>query len=432
MEKLKINQFIKSTFILIIGGFITKLLGMVIKIFTTRLVGVEGMGIYSLIMPTFMLFITLSQLGFPIAISTLVAAKKTNNKKLVLGILPISLLINLILLLFLILFGDAISTHLLKETRTYLGIVAIGFVLPFIGISSIIRGYFFGKQRMLPHVISNIMEDVIRLILLIIFIPIFMKKGIEYAIFFLVFSNIFSELSSIIILTICLPKRNFENRDFLPSKKNTKLILQISIPSTSSRIIGNIGAFLEPIIITSVLLKVGYSNSFIINEYGIINGYVLPILMLPSFFTLAISQALIPVISEHYSRNKDYAKRKLWQAIIFSILIGIIFTIFVELYPNFILNFMYKEEIGITYLRVLAPIFLLSYIQTPLTSCMQAMNHATAAMNGTLIGMIIRTVLLFILSYLKIGLWGLVIAMSSNIIYVTIHHILFLRKKFKK
>ena len=93
---------------------------------------------------------------------------------------------------------------------------------------------------------------------------------------------------------------------------------------------------------------------------------------------------------------------------------------------------MYKEEIGITYLRVLAPIFLLSYIQTPLTSCMQAMNHATAAMNGTLIGMIIRTVLLFILSYLKIGLWGLVIAMSSNIIYVTIHHILFLRKKFKK
>ena len=192
MEKLKNNQFIKSTFILIIGGFITKLLGMVIKIFTTRLVGVEGMGIYSLIMPTFMLFITLSQLGFPIAISTLVAAKKTNNKKLVLGILPISLLINLILLLFLILFGDEISTHLLKETRTYLGIVAIGFVLPFIGISSIIRGYFFGKQRMLPHVISNIMEDVIRLILLIIFIPIFMKKGIEYAVFFLVFSIIFA------------------------------------------------------------------------------------------------------------------------------------------------------------------------------------------------------------------------------------------------
>ena len=42
MRKIKNNKFIKSTIILIIGGIITKLLGMIIKIITTRIIGTEG------------------------------------------------------------------------------------------------------------------------------------------------------------------------------------------------------------------------------------------------------------------------------------------------------------------------------------------------------------------------------------------------------
>ena len=66
--------------ILIFGGMVTKILGMIIKIVMTRLVGTEGIGIYMLINPTFMLFIALAQLGLPIAISTMVAKDKYNNK----------------------------------------------------------------------------------------------------------------------------------------------------------------------------------------------------------------------------------------------------------------------------------------------------------------------------------------------------------------
>ena len=43
------EKFIKSAIILLIGGAITKLLGMIIKMTQTRLIGVEGIGIYSLI-----------------------------------------------------------------------------------------------------------------------------------------------------------------------------------------------------------------------------------------------------------------------------------------------------------------------------------------------------------------------------------------------
>ena len=53
------NKFIKSTIILIIGGGITKLLAMVIKIALARSIGNDGIGIYMMILPTFNLFITL-------------------------------------------------------------------------------------------------------------------------------------------------------------------------------------------------------------------------------------------------------------------------------------------------------------------------------------------------------------------------------------
>ena len=73
------NKFIKGTIILIIGGFITKVLGMIIKIVTTRYIGDDGIGLYMLIMPTFLLFLNICQLGFPVAISKLVAKNKSSK-----------------------------------------------------------------------------------------------------------------------------------------------------------------------------------------------------------------------------------------------------------------------------------------------------------------------------------------------------------------
>lgn len=427
---MKKSKFIKSTLILIIGGFITKILGMIIKIVMTRLLTTEGIGLYMLITPTFLLLITLSQLGLPVAISKLVAENKRNNKNLVFSIIPIILIINIIIIAIMLLSSKYIANNLLHDERTYYALISISLVLPFISISSILRGYFFGKEKMIPHVISNITEDIVRLILIALLTPIFLKKGIEYAVAFIVITNIFSEITSILILFFFLPK-NFQinKKDFKINKNNTKEILQISIPTTGSRLIGSVAYFFEPIILTYVLLKIGYTNSYIVQEYGIINGYIMPLLLLPSFFTLAISQALIPEVSNLYS-NKKYkqAKRKIKQAVYISLLIGIPETILLEINPKFFLKFIYNTNEGITYLRVLAPICILYYIQTPLTSAMQSMNGSVSAMNATIIGSIIRIIVLFIFSYLHIGMWGLVIATSINIIYVTLHHIKYIKK----
>ena len=431
---MKKSKFIKSTIILIIGGFITKILSMFIKIVMTRLLGTEGIGIYMLILPTFTLFIAIAQLGLPVAISTLVAREKYNNKNLVFSMIPFMLLLNFIILIFLIFSSNYIANNLLHESRSYYALISIGIVLPLISISNLIRGYFFGKERMIPHVISNIMENLIRLIAIIIGIPLFMKKGLEFAVAFVVLVNLISEFTSILILFLFLPKNfNISLKDIKPDIKNIKNILSISIPTTGSRIIGSIGYFLEPIIITSILLKIGYTNKFIINEYGILNGYVMPLLLIPSFFTLAISQALIPVISKYYSNNlKNNCLIKIKQAIFLSLLVGIPITIMFEIFPDSFLKIIYNTNEGIKYLQVLAPIFLFYYIQIPLTGTLQALGKAKEAMTGTLLGMIIRIFSLILFSYMHIGMWGLVIASSLNIIVVTLNQVVHIKKTLIK
>lgn len=419
------NKFIKSTIILLLGGFISKIMAMIIRIILTRKIGVEGLGLYMLVLPTFGLFITLANLGMPLAISKLVSEKKKNNKKLVLSLIPLIILFNIFLIILLIVCAPFIANILLKNSKLLYPIMAIGLTLPFITISDMLRGYYFGKQRMWPYTISNNGEQLIRLILVILLVPILLNYSLEIAVTGVVLFNIISEGISIVILILYAPKNILiTKKDFSYNKQYTKDAMEIGIPSTGSRLIGTLGAFFEPIILTFVLLMMNYSNNFITLEYGIINGYVLPLLLLPSFFSFAIANALLPIISNSYVNNdKKRARSKLKQALIISLIIGIPVTIIFLFIPEIPLRLIYKTDLGINYIKVLAPVFLLHYIQAPLTATLQAMGKTKCAMYGTLGGIIIKIVILFGFSLLGIGMWGLIIAIASNIIFTTIHHL---------
>lgn len=419
------EKFIKSTIILLIGGIITKLLGMIIKIIMARSIGTKGLGMYMLILPTFTLLISLSQFGIPIALSKLISEDKRNNKRLVFSLFPILIIINILLIILIIILSPIISYKLLHNKDTYMSILSMALVIPFTTISSICRSYFFGKEKMIPHVVSNIVENVVRLIIIITILPVIKPLGLKYIVCFLILINIISEIFSTLVLLFFLPKNiKITKSDLRPNKIYIKDSLKISIPNTTSRLIGSLGFFLEPIILTNILLLNGYSIDFITKEYGIISGYVIPLILLPSFFTLAISQALLPVISKDYANNNIKSiKRKIKIAISLSLLMGGIVTTILLIYPDILLKLIYHTNKGILYTRVLSVICLLQYIQSPLSSVLDALGRSNNNMIATLLGTITRIVSLVIFSSLKIGLWGLVYAISLNIIITTLYQI---------
>lgn len=427
------NKFIKSTIILIIGGMITKILGMIIKIALTRTIGTEGISTYMLVLPTFNLFISLCNLGVPTAITKLISERKKNSKKIILPTTYLILLYNLILIIILILIAPFLSNNLLHNNNTYYPLISIGITLPFIAISSIIKGYFFGKEKVFPCTLSNIIEQLVRLLLTIFLVSHMMKFGLKVAITTVVLINVLSELSSIIILILFLPKEKISIEDFHKDNKTLREILGISIPTTAARLIGSITYFFEPIIITNILKYTGYSSSYITLEYGIINGYVYPLLLLPSFFTLAISSAILPIVSNSYSnKNYTYTKKKIIEAIFFSLLIGIPITLIFIFIPSIPLKLIYNTSQGLNYIPYIAPFFILHYIQAPLTSSLNGMGYSKEAMKGTLYGGITKILSLILLSFTKIGLWCLPISSILNITVVTIHHIYYVHKYLKK
>lgn len=427
------ENFIKSSIILIIGGALTKIFGIIIRMTMSRVASIETIGLYMLILPTFTLMMAISQLGFSKGISKLVSENKYKSKKILFSVLPLSIIINISLTLFLVLSSHFIANNLLHNSNAYLPILSISLVLPFDSLSSMLRGFFFGKEKMIPHVVSHLIEQVVRLVLMIIVIPYFKNSDIKIATTFLILINVVSELFSSLVLILFLPRRfTIKKIDLHPSWYYLKNILSISIPTTMTRIIGTIGYFLEPIILTYVLLKVGYSTNYITTEYGIITAFIMPLLLLPSFFTTSISSAMFPIISREYGKNNiNYIKDKLKQALFFSLVIAVSSTIFINLFPNFLLKFFYNTTLGIPYLRFLSPIFILFSLESVLSSFIEACGKAKMAMYDNLVGIIFKTIFLFILSYLKIGLYSLLISMIINIIIVTIKHVINIHKILK-
>lgn len=405
-----------------IGGLITKILGFLIRIIYTRMVGTEAISLYSLVMPTYSLLLTIATMALPIVISKMISEEKYKSLKVLSSATIITLILNMVLILVIYITKDFIAKSLLNDDRCASLLMAMALTFPFVSVSSILKGYFYGKQKMVPHTISNIVEQIVRLILILIFVPGLVNRGIVYSVMGLILLSIASELASIFTFFFFLPKKvTIKKEDLRPSIETTKDILGISIPMVSSRLIGNIGFFFEPIILTNVLLFSGYSMNFILREYGAYNAYSISLLAMPSFFIQAISSSLLPEISRFYgAKNMTMVRRRFKQALILSLIVGLVFSGVIYVFRDMLLKTLYGTLNGSNYIRVLAPFFVLFYLEGPLQSVLQAINKARTCMLITLIAVLVKLATMTILSFCHIGMYALVIAEIVDIIIVVL------------
>lgn len=416
--KIRKNKFLASTFILMLSGLSTKVLGLIIKVIFTRIVGSTTISLYTIVMPTYSLILTIGTFAMPTTIAKLIAQK--NNKQVLNKALKIIFLLNISLILIMFLSSKFIANTLLKEPNAYYLLIAMALTLPFSSIACIFKGYFYGIQKNYPHVLSNTIEQIIRLILILTVVPKLIEYSYVHAAVGLILTFLFTEGASIITFSFCMNKNDLKTMfSFKGNNFDSKEILSLSIPSVSSRIIGNICYFFEPIILTNILLFKGYSNSFILSEYGAYNAYAISTLTIPSFFINAISLALIPEISKFNEEgNILYVRKRLKEGIFFSFLIGLFSTFIIYIFRYRLLLFLYKTTLGIDYIKYLAPFFILFYFENIFASFMQAIGKAKITLRITVISSIIKLVSLASLSFLKIGIYSLLISEIINILFV--------------
>ncbi len=352
------------------------------------------------------------------------------NKKILVVSLSVTLGLSLLFTPALLLLAPWLSKTLFTDPRIYWPLIAITPIIPIVAVSAVIRGYFQGKQNMKPAAVSQILEQVVRIGLIITLTKMFLPYGIEYAAAAAMFASIIGELASLLyLLTSFKLKKHFRVRKnffkYVSSGKDTlKQLFSIALPSTGSRFIGNAAWFLEPIVVAQSLAIAGISSSLATQQYGELTGFALPLLMLPSFITFALSTSLVPAVSEaHAIGNHDLVTHRLHQALRITFITGCLALVVLFVFADPIMQLMYGKTNAAIYITYLAPIFIFSYYQMPLQSVLQALNLAKAAMYNSLIGAIVKLAFIFALSSQpQFGIMGTAIGFAASIVLVTFLH----------
>lgn len=432
MIKFKNNLLIKNIIILLVSGALAKALGMLGKIIYTRIAGVNVVGLYTMITPTFMLIISICQFSFPISISKISAEEKYDNKSLLKSAYFVGFIISIILIIILILTSNLIAISLHNKLLAP-AILSISAIIPFVMISSVQRGFLHGKEDMLPASITNVTEEIIKIILILFLLPIAISKGDITSVIFLILFNVVTESSNILFMQKVISKKYISNKKGKVNKKIIKEILSISIPTTSVRLIASIGFFLEPIILTNTLLSSGYSPNYITMEYGIINSYIVPLLSIPSFFSISIASALLPNITKAYANKKyDEFNRKLLKLMFLSMLVGAVCLTIILIFPNEILKLVYNVNFGINYIYLIGPFFLILYMQPTLSVALQAMDKTNKLFLTSTISVIIKYSALYVLGKIGFGMNALIFAMIAGIVTTTSLVLIIVLKELKK
>ncbi|MBT2735741.1 stage V sporulation protein B [Bacillus sp. ISL-7] len=436
------SKFLKGTFILLIAGLVTRVLGFINRIVIARSIGEEGVGLYMMAFPTFILVVTLTQLGLPVAISKNIAEAEAKGnfaeiKKILVVSLATTISLSLIFTPALILLAPILSKTLFTDPRTFYPLIAIAPVVPVIAISSVLRGYFQGRQNMRPSAISQILEQFVRITLIAVMTKAFLPYGIEYAAAAAMVSSVIGELVSLIyLMTAFKLKKRFRLRknffQFVHSGKQTfKELMDIALPTMGSRMIGSVAWFFEPIVVVHSLALAGVITVEATKQYGALTGFAMPLLMLPSFITFSLATSLVPAISEaNTQNNKKLIEYRLQQALRFAFLSGGLAVVVLYVLANPLMELMYGSAKGSYFIRLMAPFFLFYYYQGPLQAVLQALNLARAAMINSLIGAIVKTAVIFLLaSQASFGINGVALGIIVGFVLVTVLHFATVLKK---
>ncbi|WP_269412098.1 stage V sporulation protein B [Lentibacillus daqui] len=436
------QSFLQGTLILIMAGMITRFLGFINRMVLARFLGEEGVGIYMMALPTLFLVMTLTQLGLPVAISKRVAeAEAKNDRVKVKKILTVSLIVtavsSIVFTIGMIAFSPFVAS--LTDKRTLYPLIAISPIIPITAVSAVLKGYFQGKQNMKPQSYALVIEQVVRITSVALFIKLLLPYGIEYAAAGAMFSVILGEFVSLLVMIqIFKRKKTIKIRyrffTYLKASKHTlKELFSIALPSTGSRLIGSFSNFLEPILVAQSLAIAGISSSLATKQYGELTGFALPLLFLPTFITNSLSIALVPSISEADAKRHDrLIHYRIHQSIRISFASGALATIILTLFSVPILTYMYGTGNASKFLVLMAPFYLLLYIQAPLQSALQALDLARPAMWNSLIGAACKfTVLILLASNPNFGIMGVAIAMSASVVLVTLLHLVSLNKAIR-
>ena len=312
------ESFLKGTFILTIAGIVVKVIGSLNWIFVSRVLGGEGIGLYQMAFPIYLLALSVSTAGVPVAIS-IITAERVALKDIIGArrIFRLSMGLMFVTGLFfsvLTYFGAQwlIDWHFIRDSRAYSSVVALAPAIFFVTILASSRGYLQGWQRMTPTAVSQIVEQIFRVITMILFANLFLPWGIEYAAAGASLGACAGAITGVIVLVYYHWKLERDIiRDYgqplepvnvdvkrISSFKIIKRIFALALPVSAASVMLPIVSNLDLLIVPARLEAAGYNVHEATELFGYLTGMAVPLVNLATILTASLAVSIVPAIAE--------------------------------------------------------------------------------------------------------------------------------------
>lgn len=413
----KNNSFIKSAAILGLAGVLVKILGAIYRIPLGNIIKAEGMGYYQTSYPIYMLLLTISTSGFPVAIAKLVSEKRAiEDYKGAYKVFKVALYImgtaGLLTGIYVFFRAEQIVLAL-GNRNAYYSLIALVPALFFTPIMAVFRGYFQGNKDMLPTAISQIFEQFFRVLSGLLLTYLLLSRGIPIAAGAASFGGSIGAIVGLLsVYIIYLKKRESINLEIKNSPLHNEYLtrdiirdlLSIAIPITIGAAIGPIMDTIDARLVLNRLQLIGYSEEMANELFGQLKGFAQTLINLPQVFSIAIAMSLVPAIADaNARREKKEVEGLIGTGIRLTLLIGLPCSIglFVLAKPIIALLFYNNtaEVINSTgeILRYLSfGVVFLTLVQS-LTSMLQGLGKPIIPVINLGVGAIVKVILTYTL-----------------------------------
>ena len=320
------SKFLKGTMILTISSILVKVIGSLNWIILSRVLGGEGIGLYQMGFPIYLMAITVSSAGVPVAISIITSEKLANKDyrgaKRVFNVSLRLLLVSGLIFSSALLFGAdfLINQHIIRDARAYYSIIALAPAVFFVTFLASFRGYLQGWQIMTPTATSEVVEQLVRVITMLVFADLFMPYGLAYAAGGASMGAGAGAFCALLVLMWFY--RRLKRRlhaeieaqdDSIPQESASHIIkrlLKLALPVSLTSLMLPIGANLDLLIVPQRLEVAGFDVRHATELFGYLTGMAVPLVNLATIFTAAMTISLVPSISEskaleHFDAIRD-------------------------------------------------------------------------------------------------------------------------------
>ncbi|MFY0543735.1 putative polysaccharide biosynthesis protein [Brevibacillus sp. H7] len=318
---LKKSHFLGGALILAVAGVLSKVIGMFYRIPLQEIVGDSGLGLYQEVYPLYLTFLILATAGVPVALSRVIAEALAEGKReLISQILARSLVmmggIGLILFAVLYLSAPLIAAlmgnpHLIEPIR------AISLSLLFVPLIAVVRGYFYGHQKMLYVGLSQVVEQTLRVAFILVASLYLVSLGedTDSVITGVNFGTMISTFLSLGFLTILLWWHNRKQPlgagkatrglDWWFDRRFFAAMWRIAWPICISALVIPIFSLVDSFLAINIFRYVWHVDGLTADTWFGIYSRGGPLLQLASLFGASIALSIVPAIAEAKRRGDE-------------------------------------------------------------------------------------------------------------------------------